>query len=250
MSTCGFALNPGYENTDCAKVKPHIVFLVNQDSLNYEAHKTIPVFAKELRDTKKYKVTVILGNGKNTAFHFPGLEVISGADLLVIFARRVALSHHQMAIVKRYFKEGKPLVAIRTANHAFSVREKLSEGFESWDGFVPEILGCQNRGYGPVNIGIDVAVQGSPHPVLSNLYGLKFHSEGNLYRVAPLLDDLATVLLKGNSGSETEPVAWLRFSGKSRVFYTSLGYPTDFKSSFFKNLLVNGIDWAMEKEKL
>ena len=36
--------------------------------------------------------------------------------------------------------------------------------------------------------------------------------------------------------------------GKSRVFYTSLGHPDDFKSDAFQTLLVNGILWALKKK--
>jgi hypothetical protein len=40
-------------------------------------------------------------------------------------------------------------------------------------------------------------------------------------------------------------IARARAAGKSKVFYTSLGFPPDFKTSQFITLLVNAIKWAM-----
>ena len=227
------------------KQKPHVVFLISEDSLNYEAHKTIPVFAQSLRQQQDYRVTVLLGKGTNNAFHFPEMEVIRKADLIVLFSRRIAIPHHQMSLFKAYLKKGGPLVAIRTGNHAFTTRGTVEKGYEDWPEFVQEILGCENRGYGPVELGTDVtaSTESISHPILNEWK--PFHSVGNLYRVKPLHDPLATVLLSGKAGKEIEPVAWTRLAGKSRVFYTTLGYPADFSEPSFLTLLNNAIRWAV-----
>jgi hypothetical protein len=104
--------------------KPHIVFLISEDPLNYQAHKTIP---------------------------------------------------------------GKPLVGIRTANHAFSVRDEVPEGYESWWDFVPDILGCENRGYGAVELGTEVAFtpEAIGHSITKGFEPASWHSAGNIYHVAP-----------------------------------------------------------------
>lgn len=228
------------------KRKPHVVFLISEDSLNYEAHKTIPVFAQALRQQHDSRVTVLLGKGSNNAFHFPEMEVIRKADLIVLFSRRIAIPHHQMSLFKAYLKKGGPLVAIRTGNHAFTTRGTIEKGYEDWPEFVHEILGCENRGYGPVELGTDVTAptESVNHPILKEWK--PFHSIGNLYRVKPLHDPLATVLLWGKAGNEIEPVAWTRSAGKSRIFYTTLGYPTDFSEPSFLALLNNAIRWATD----
>lgn len=228
--------------------KPHVVFLISKDPDNYEAHKTIPQFASMLAHELGYKVTVILGEGDLTTFNFPGLEVLSEANLLVIFFRRIALPHEQMGMIKSYLEEGKPLVAIRTANHAFSVREEVPNGYESWWDFVPNILGCINRGYGSSKLGTEVAVvpEFKVHSILKEVEPMQWHSKGNLYHVAPLIDKEAAILLTGKAGDKIEPIAWTRRAYKSKVFYTSLGYPTDFQLPQFQKLLLNGIQWALE----
>src|SRR5688572_24154570 len=79
--------------TSQAKKKPHVVFLISEDPDNYEARKTIPVFAQKLRAANRYEVTVLLGEGTNNAFRFPGMEILKKADLVVLFSRRIALPH-------------------------------------------------------------------------------------------------------------------------------------------------------------
>lgn len=229
--------------------KHHIVFLISEDPDNYEAHKTIPAFADLLQREHGFKVSVLLGEGDRSAFHFPGLEVISEADLLVVFCRRVALSHKQLGMIRNYLQQGKPLVGLRTANHAFSVRDEIKSGYEAWWDFVPLVLGCENRGYGPTAPGTDVSIvpEASKHPVLKGVKSADWHSKGNVYLVAPLLDKKATVLLTGKVEEQVEPIAWTRNTvHDGRVFYTSLGYPADFELPQFRKLLFNGIYWALD----
>jgi hypothetical protein len=231
------------------KEKGHVVFLISEDPDNYEATTTVPVFAEKLRTEQGFKVTVIVGEGPRTAFHFPGLDVLSDADLLVVFCRRLALTNEQLTVIRNYLKAAKPVVGIRTANHAFSVREKVADGYEAWPEFVSDILGCENRGYGPEPLGTKVAIvpAAKKHPIVKGVVPLQWQGDGSTYLVAPLLDKKATVLFTGSVQDKVEPVAWTRYtSDKSRVFYTSLGYPTDFDRPQFVELLVNGIYWAMD----
>ena len=228
--------------------KPHIVFLISEDQLNYEAHKTMPKFADMLTSKLGYKVSVLQGKGDLTSFHFPGLEILSEADLVMVFFRRIALKHEQMEMIKSYLKDGKPLIGIRTANHAFSVRDEVPDGYESWWDFVPDILGCENRGYGAVELGTEVAVtpEANGHSITKGFEPASWHSTGNIYHVAPLIDGEATVLLTGVVDEKVEPIAWTRIADKSKIFYTSLGYPDDFKQPQFRRLLVNAIYWTLD----
>ncbi len=227
---------------------PHIVFLVSKDPSNYKAHETIPVFAEMLRNRYGCSCTVIRGEGEPTAFRFPGLKAIRDADLLVVFFRRRAPSNEQLGMIREYLAAGKPLVGIRTANHAFAVKGTIAKGHGKWDTFCSEVLGCGNHGYGPGELGTDVrfAVGAADNPILANVKPTRWHSGGSLYLVKPI-DKAATVLLTGSVGDKSEPVAWTRMYRKSRVFYTSLGYQDDFQLPQFTKLLVNGLFWAMDR---
>lgn len=232
------------------KQPPHIVFLISEDSLNYSAHITIPAFAKFVEEKYGYKTSVLLGQGERASYSFPGIDVLAKADLLVVFCRRVALAPAQLNTIKKYLAKGKPVVGIRTANHAFSLLEKPAEGFEAWPGFVDSVLGCKNRGYGPVLPGTEISIAPNAvnHPILNGVAPGHWHSNGNVYLVAPLLDEKSEVLLKGSEGENVQPVAWTRRYGKCRVFYTSMGYPDDFNIPQFRQLLLNGIHWALQAD--
>ena len=224
-----------------------IVFLVTEDPNNYNAHVTIPVFADLLTKKYGYNTRVLLGEGPSGACRFPDMKVLAEADLLVVFSRRIALPHAQMQALKDYLASGKPLIGIRTANHAFTVNGQIEKGYEDWPGFVSEILGCKNRGYGPVTPGTEVSVVASEwnHTIAANIGVSQWHSNGNVYLVKPLLDTRAKILLTGKAEGLEEPVAWTRMAGDSKIFYTSLGYPDDFKTPEFTTLLVNAVKWAL-----
>jgi type 1 glutamine amidotransferase len=233
-----------------ASTSTRVLFLISEDPDNYEAHRTIPPYADALRTQHGLEVQVIKGEGPRTAFSFPGLPAALGrTDLVVLFARRLALPAEQMQALKDYLAAGKPLVGIRTANHAFAPREPVAAGFVAWPEFVADILGCENRGYGPGPVGTDVAIAtgAAAHPILAGVPAA-WHSKGNVYHVAPLLDTSARVLLTGTIPGKTEPIAWTRQARKSRIFYTSLGHPTDFETEEFRRLLLNGIRWAVARE--
>lgn len=245
-------INSLYKHTDSEGEKgdrPHILFLISEDPHNYEAHKTIPRFAKMLNREHDFETTVIPGEGELTSFHFPGLtEAISEADLLVIFFRRIALPDDQLEAIQTFLQSGNPLVGIRTANHAFSVRDSdgtMPDGYSDWWGFVSDILGVENQGYGPVEIGtrVNIVSELEDHPVL-NGQRTQWHSTGNVYH-NELLDENATVLMTGTVEDQVEPITWTRYAGESRIFYTSLGHPADFGVSYYRELLVNGIKWGL-----
>lgn len=228
---------------------PHVVFLITDDPINYNAEVTIPAFADSIQKAGLFKTTVLKGQGKHESYRFDGLEVIEKADVLVVFFRRTALSHQQMDQVKSFIKSGKSVVGIRSADHSFSVRGNMpAKGFEGWWGFVPDILGHEYKGHDVDELGTLVAInaENANHPILKGITMTKeWKSKGGTYRVSPLIDSKSVVLLNGSNPNLTEPVAYTRtnnYGGK--VFYTSLGYPTDFAESRFRTLFVNALKWA------
>lgn len=237
-----------------AKEQKNIVFLVSQDPDNYEAHRTIPVFADQLQDKFKIGTRVLVAEGERTSSEFPAIETLDSADLLVIFCRRLALPEDQMNRIQNFVKEGKPVLGIRTAHHAFSVfSENIPAGYEDWPGFAEEVLGCENRGYGPVEAGTEINVVTGQvnHPIIQGVSDPYWHSDGNLYNVAPLLDPDAEILLTGLiPGSEQyEPVAWTRKNEyEGDVFYTSLGHPSDFDDKDFIKILNQAIAWLLHQK--
>lgn len=247
FGTTGIAMGSARE-----KKTLHIVFLISEDPDNYGAHLTIPEFANYLRENKPYKTTVLQGESNRTSYRFPNFEVLKEADLVIVFARRLALASDQMAELKNYLQRGGGIIGIRTANHAFTLLpgEEAATTYEPWPEFVSDVLGCMNRGYGPVTAKTQVLMkeESVKHDILQHIAKSNWVSDGNLYLVKPLLAQDAQVLLEGVSNDQKQPIAWTRQYGGSRVFYTSLGYPTDFKNKNFITMLVNAIAWVTAKD--
>ncbi len=230
--------------------KPRIVFLVSKDPLNYEAHLTIPRYAENLKKNGHFKVKVLESKGDRRQAHIPNINAIKKADLLVVFCRRLALKPAQIEVLKNHVRQGKPVVGIRTSSHGFSIRDSMVEGYVDWWDFVPDVLGAENRGYEPEELGskIDVVEANKDHQILKGITIEGWKSNGQVYKVAPLIDQSATVLLTGSTVNVTEPFAWTRTTQYGgNVFYTTLGYPDDFDNPKYVTLLTNGIKWALDK---
>jgi hypothetical protein len=123
-------------SADIAKNK-HIV-LVSGDE-EYRSEEALPQLARILTDQHGFDCTVLFAQNPekpglidpNYGENIPGLEALEKADLMVLFTRFRALPDDQMAHFEQYFKAGKPVVAIRTATHAFEYGEKES-AYKHW----------------------------------------------------------------------------------------------------------------------
>ncbi|EAR01776.1 ThuA domain-containing protein [Maribacter sp. HTCC2170] len=104
----------------------HIV-LVSGDE-EYRSEEALPQLAKILSKHHGFKCTVLFAQDSdnpgivnaNNVHNIPGLETLSSADMMVIFTRFRALPDEQMQHIDNYLKEGKPVLGIRTATHAFN----------------------------------------------------------------------------------------------------------------------------------
>ena len=161
------------------------------------------------------------------------LRPIEDADVLLVFTRRLNTAGRELERFKRYCADGRPIVGVRTASHAF----------QNWLEFDLEVLGgsyAMHYEPGPV-VWIEAAPGAAGHPVLEGVSRLESH--GSLYRNTPIAAD-ATLLLTGSTDEAAEPVAWVRMNAGGRVFYTSLGHQDDFRDDRFLRLLTNGVLWA------
>jgi hypothetical protein len=171
--------------------------------------------------------------------------------LLVVSVRRRAPAREQMLAIREHLAKGRPLVGIRTASHAFSLRDAgKNASAAEWPEFDAEVLGGNYQGHypaGPLTT-LAPAAAAKKHRILDGIEVQGFVSRGSLYRTSPLAIDCEPILLGSIPGQSAEPVAWLhRFGpGNARVFYTSLGHPEDFAGNRFRRLLLNGICWGLD----
>ncbi|HEV3006470.1 MAG TPA: isochorismatase family protein [Pirellulales bacterium] len=234
--------------------RPHVVLLIGEDE--YQTDRTLPAFADSELADRGLRLTVIHANPHDLN-DFPGLEALESAEALFVSVRRRTPPAEQLARIRAFVEAQKPVVGIRTASHAFSLRndQPPPAGHAAWPEFDAQVLGGHYVGHHAA------PAAGSPktlartlpemkdHPVLAQVPAGEFSVGSSLYKTSPLAPS-ATALVMGRVEGidQTEPVAWTNMNEKGgRVFYTSLGHVDDFALPAFRRLLVNGVFWALNK---
>lgn len=223
-----------------------IVFLIGERE--YKTAETLPAFA-EARLTSGYRCQFLFAETGSNDFGDVA-SALKDADALFVSVRRRTPEIAQMKAIENFIKAGKPVIGIRTASHAFSLRgKKAPPGYGSWEKFDPEIFGGNYHGHHGSKLKTFAKVVGN-HPIIDGMARGEFPTGGSLYKVSPLQKG-ATILLEGRAASikQPEPVAWTftNIHG-GRSFYTSLGHVNDFANPVFVTFLKRGIDWALKNK--
>jgi nicotinamidase-related amidase/type 1 glutamine amidotransferase len=227
--------------------RPHVVVVQGEEE--YKTAQTLPPFAREHLG-KEYRVSCVWLDEKSQA-SFPGIDVVKDADILLVSARRRPLPPDQLAVLKAHVAAGKPVLGIRTASHAFHLRNKPApEGLADWPDIDATVFGGSYSNHYSRDVATTVwpLPEAGEHPILEGIPAAAFPAEGGLYQTAPLAAGTVELLRGKAAGIEKEePVAWtfVRADG-GRSFYTSLGHPDDFKRSEFTTLMTNALGWLAE----
>jgi len=254
----------------------HIVFLTGDEE--YRSEEGMPMMGKILAKQHGFKCTVLFAINPETGeidpdnqTNLPGFELISTADLVVIFYRFREPSEAQMKILDDYIEAGKPIIGLRTATHSFNMKRNKTSPFQRYDhgskswpgGFGQQVLGDTwinhhghhkkeaTRGF--------ISGMHQSHPILkgvndvfgpSDVYGVR-----NLKRTDDVLLYGATLVgMNPTDAVKKEkslmPLAWTRnYVGKSgntsRVFCTTMGASVDLLSEDLRRLLVNACYWSV-----
>ena len=237
----------------------NIVFMIGEDE--YKTWETLPQFARTELAPRGVHFTIVLEDARRKN-HFPGIaEALKTADLLVLSVRRRLPPKDELDAVRAYLNAGHPLVAIRTACHAFSpslnataANAPHEPARDSWVEFDPQVLGGHYIGHwgNTPKTSITVATRAESSTILNGVNVAQLVGNGSLYRVRPLDAACEPILIGRIPGKDPEPVAWTRRygPGHARVFYTSLGHPDDFAEPAFRRLLLNAIAWASHRPTL
>ena len=232
-----------------ADKRRHLVMLIGERE--YETRNTLPKFAND-HLLEKFKVTYVHAdpNNKNS---FPGIAAVRGADVVLVSVRRRTPPTDQLDELRNYVRGGGPIVGIRTASHAFALRDgKPPAGHAAWPEFDRQVFGGNytghhgNKGDEENKSYVWNLSEAQDHPLLHGIGDGERHTTSHLYKTSPLAAG-TTILMMGRVGERKphEPVSWtFEHFGGGRSFYSSLGNPTDFEDPHFQRLLLNGIHWA------
>jgi type 1 glutamine amidotransferase/nicotinamidase-related amidase len=230
--------------------RPTVAFLIAERE--YGSNWTIPQFAAQLQRKHNVLCEFLIGVRDGTPEErntLSNMDVLATADLAVVYVRRRALPEVQMKYLRDYLDNGKGLIGIRTASHAFDAKGNKAADCIEWPGFDPEVLGGNYNGhYGKSKDATKVTIvpAAKDHPILKGV--CDFESPSWLYRVRPLAPTTRVLMMGEIKGKEPEPVLWTNTYKGGRIVYTSLGHWDDFKIDSFERLLTNAIFWAMNKE--
>ena len=260
--------------TNTTVEQPHIVFVIGDEE--YRSEESMPMLAHIAKRELNAKVTLCYSVDSlgyidpNRTDHIQGLEALETADLMVMFTRFRDLPDTELQHILSYAESGKPMVGFRTTTHAFLYKNDSTKTYMNND-WPTKVFGQQwithhghfDDGERPLTA---INISKEAHPVAKNIqpfdaYSWLYHVDGGDWKLYgdsdPFLE--GTSLKSGHQQNNrldkfpmTNPVAWTKsYAGKngiSRVFFTTLGHPYDWKNENMRRLALNGIYWALGKD--
>lgn len=274
---------PGGDGPGKAK---HIVLIAAEQE--YRSEQSMPMLAKILSARHGFYCTVLFGvnergevdptlpvypeKGKEAEFkphHIPGLEKLASADLVIFFTRLLTLPQSELESIVKYVDSGKPIIALRTANHGFrtALPYKIAGKTVRWgeDVLGGNFLNHHGRWHADSTRGI-FDKDAAEHPILQGVTDIWGDSDVyRTYKEGTSLPEGCTPLVWGqplmgrkpddppNDRLEPLPVAWVKswqtsHGQSARVFHCTMGSGIDQKSPGLRRLIINAAYWGMELE--
>lgn len=270
-----------YEGKEGPGKGKHIVLVSGDDE--YRSEETLPQLGKMLATHHGFKCTVLFPIDPSTGEikpdyqkNIPGIEALDTADLMILCTRFRNLPDEQMKHFVDYVESGKPIVAMRTATHAFNLDGQSSYQDYSWNkpdgGFGRRVLGetwVAHHGVHGKESTRGIAAPGEEsHPIVRGIKAGEIWGPTDVYTVKlPLPGDSKPIVLgqvlvgmqpddaplEGAKNDPMMPVAWTKsYTGKSgkasRIFTTTMGAATDFVNTGVRRMLVNATYWSLGME--
>lgn len=264
----------------------HIVLIAADQE--YRSEQSMPMMAKVLSTHHGFDCTVLFAvndkgevdptmpvyreKGKEDQFkphHIPGLEHLASADLVIFFNRLLTLPKPELELIVKYIDSGKPIIALRTANHGFlgALPYKIDGKNVNWGNDVlgGTFMNHHGRWHADSTRGIIVEAM-KDHPILAGISDIWGTSDVyRTYKEGGSLPAGCTALVWGqplmgrkhddapNTKLEPLPVAWFKAwrtsDGKNaRVFQSTMGSGDDLESAGLRRLIINAAYWGMGME--
>ncbi|MEY2905106.1 MAG: hypothetical protein RJA52_1122 [Bacteroidota bacterium] len=135
------------------------VVLISGDE-EYRSEEALPQLAAILSKHHGFHSTVLYAQDPNQPGtvnpnyrgNIPGLEALEKADLMIIFTRFRSLPDDQMKYIEEFLMQGKPVLAIRTATHAFEFGKQETQ-YSHWSNFYDNPQSEWDGGFGRLVLG-------------------------------------------------------------------------------------------------
>ena len=199
-------------------------------SFEYESESSLTIFRDYMEREHPVRADLIVYRSEDD---HQSLSAIEETDVLLVFTRRLNVDGEELERFKAYCGEGRPIVGVRTASHAF----------QNWLAFDREVLGgnyqmhWEARPQGPRQIRARLRRPSPP----GGRRGVQFRGQPlpqHPYRdrrIAPHERQHR----RARRARHLDP-----HPRRRAVFYTSLGHQEDFEEPNFLRLLANAVLWC------
>ena len=241
----------------------------------YRSEESMPMLGKILSQRHGFKCSVLFSQdpdgtiNPNNSTNVPGMHLVQDADLVILTFRFRELPDSDTQHFADYLQNGKPLIAIRTATHAFQYARNTNSAFARWDwrnrqwpgGFGQQVLGDTWVSHHGVHAKESARglINGphASHPVLRGVRDVWGPSD--VYGIMRLKPD-DTVLLHGlaikgmkaddlpNYAKSLMPLVWIRDfkwenGNTTRALTSTIGAAIDLENADLRRLFVNACYW-------
>jgi len=268
-----------YKGGDGPGKGKHIVLLAAEQE--YRSEQALPMLARTLSKHHGFDCTVLfLMNDQGLVDptgespikeegvynRVPGLEHLAKADAFIWCSRFLKLNDEDAQYLYDYFDSGKPIIALRTANHGLrgtkpyivngkrvSLREMLGGAFMGHHG------GWKREATNGI-----VVEENAKHPVLTGIKTGDVWGTTDVYRCHKdgTVPADCTALLLGqpmkshdrhappNTDKVPLPIAWTKMwtgnKGKaSPILHFTMGSAEDFENEGVRRVVINGVYWGL-----
>jgi type 1 glutamine amidotransferase len=258
----------------------HIVLISGDEE--YRSEEGLPMLARLLSQRHGFKCTVLFSLDPDGAINpdnqrsLPGAEALDSADAIILQTRFRDWPDAQMKHFIDAYRRGVPIVGLRTATHAFQVKQGTYKEMSSW--------GKRVLGEGWVNHWGNHTKQATrailepgakESPVMNGVDDI--FTTTDVYEAYPAAD--VKILVRGQAlagmtpdsppadnikvrasdkkqqpvNDPMMPIAWTRIykneAGKeNRILCTTIGAATDLKNEGLRRMVVNGVYWGLGME--
>lgn len=256
----------------------HVLLIAAEQE--YRSEQALPMLAKVLSQHHGFDCTVLFSvndqgqvdptlpapfKDKTKHHTIPGLKYMADADCVIWMSRFMKLPDDQKQHFDDYFDSGKPIIALRTANHGFMGSKKYLKGTKPVS--LREMLGGSFMGHHggwhrESTRGI-IVQENKSHPILIGVDDIWGTSD--VYRChsdqVPFPEDCTALVLgqplinlmpdaPANEKKAPLPIAWTKtWIGNrdltSKIFHFTMGSAIDFENDGVRRLTINAVYWGL-----